>query len=522
MASTVIRKGKNMKRQITEAEKQKLLTSKRRDDGKIYCFVDSEPIDDEKNIHFDHIDPFAKSEDSSLDNIAPVCKNHNLAKKDMSLSEYRDKLLIEKLFKEKENIGKQLKLNDVLIAKYNREYGFIVKYKYDSETEEIQIKYFEDNKQINLSSTKKYPVFVCPITNMKFFYAQIPVQNIINDGKEESHIELQPRPLIIDHFWNLYRHLRVNTQLQPSICRIDGDNPVFVFDGQHKAAAKIWAGAKYLDTKIFIEPDVIKLMKTNLVAHDKLKQLRFYSSILADKLSQIYDVNWKKYIDTADKKSEKGFCNFVKYSETSTDENPIKQIEAFIVESILNPSDNNFLPFVAPENKTGKHFAISRDSLKKYYFRYFITNPPLDVEIDSKEDFRNHEIDNNIFLLNILAEKTLIGKWKPDSNSDEHRKAERIYRPGAIMSWFPILRNVIFNKLDLLNPNEAEKILFRNIPSAKWELIAQFIERMFSHTIWIDRDPNIDIVIGNKKAEITKKLFDDKLFTDKWILSLLD
>lgn len=510
-----------MKRQINETEKQQLLTTHRRN-GKIYCFVDNEPIDDENVIQFDHIDPFVKSEDSSLDNIAPVCKNHNLAKKDMSLSEYRDKLLIEKLFKEKEDLGKQLKLNDVLSARYNLNFGFIVKYKIDAETDEVEIKYFIDNNQINPPAIKKYPIFVCPITNMKFFYAQIPVLNIINDGKEESDIELQPRPLIIDHFWNLYRHLRVNTQLQPSICRIEGDNPVFVFDGQHKAAAKIWAGAKYLDTKIFIEPDVIKLMKTNLVAHDKLKQLRFYSSILADKLSQIYGVNWQKYIETADRKSEKGFCNFIKYSETSTDENPIKQIEAFIVESILKHDDNTFHPYIAPENKTGKQYAISRDSLKKYYFRYFITSPPLDIEIDSKDDFRNHEIENNVHLLNILAEKTLIGKWNPDSNSDEHKKAERIYRNGAIMGWFPILRNVIFNKLDLVNLNERDRILFRNIPPEKWDLIGKFIEKMFSHKIWVDRDPSIDITFGNKKAETTKNLFDEKKFTDKWVLGMID
>lgn len=510
-----------MKRQINDTEKQQLLEIHRRN-GKIYCFVDNEPIDDENSIQFDHIDPFVKSQDSSLDNIAPVCKYHNLAKKDMSLSEYRDKLSIEKLFKEKEDVGKQLKLNDVLCAKYGLEYGFIVKYQIDSESEEVQIKYFVDNNQISSPSIKKYPIFVCPITNMKFFYAQIPVLNIINDGKEESDIELQPRPLIIDHFWNLYRHLRVNSQLQPSICRIDGDNTIFVFDGQHKAAAKIWAGAKYLDAKIFIEPDVIKLMKTNLVAHDKLKQLRFYSSILADKLSQIYGVNWQKYIETADRKSEKGFCNFIKYSETSTDENPTKQIEAFIVESILKHDDNKFHPYIAPENKTGKQYAISRDSLKKYYFRYFITKPPLDFEIDSKDDFRNQEIENNIRLLNILAEKTLINKWNPDSNSDDHKKAERIYRNGAIMAWFPILRNVIFTKLDLINLNESDKILYRNIPPEKWELIGKFIEKMFSHKIWIDRDPNIDIVFGNKKAEITKNLFDEKKFTDKWILGMIE
>lgn len=510
-----------MKRQITDSEKQELLKIHRREDGMIHCFIDDEPIDDEKSIQFDHITPYAKSMDSSLDNIGPVCKNHNLGKKDMSLAEYRDKLSIEKLFKEIEDAGKQVKLNDVLVAKLNGQHGFSVKYQIVKENE-VEVRYYNDQNKTLLATLFNYPLFECPITGMKFFYAQVPVRNIINDGKEESDIELQPRPLIIDHFWNLYRHLRVNTQLQPSICRVEGENPILVFDGQHKAAAKIWAGSKYIDAKVFIEPDVVKLMKTNLVAHDKLKQLRFYSSILADKLAHIYGVNWQKYIETADKKTEKGFCNFVKYSETSTDENPVKQIEAFIVESILKDDENKMMPFIAPENKTGKQYAISRDSLKKYYFRYFITRPPLDIEIDSKDDFRNSEIANNIHLLNILADRTLINKWNPDSNSEDHKKADRIYRAGSIMAWFPILRNVIYSKLDLIGPDEGNKILFRNISFEKWEIISKYIDKMFSHKIWIDRDPNIDIVIGNKKAELTKKLFDEKGLTDKWILGLID
>jgi replicative DNA helicase len=90
------------------------------------------------------------------------------------------------------------------------------------------------------------------------------------------------------------------------------------------------------------------------------------------------------------------------------------------------------------------------------------------------------------------------------------------------MAWFPMLRNVIFNKLDLINPNEAEKILFRNISNEKWEVISKFVDKLFSHKIWIDNDPNIDIVIGNKKAELTKKLFEEHGLTDKWVLGLIE
>jgi len=509
-----------LKRQLTDSEKKSLLKKYKQADGFVRCFIDNEVIDEEKDIHYDHIVPFVKTEDSSLDNIAPVCKKHNLAKKDMSLSEYRDKLEIEKLFEEKENIGEQVKLNDILDFKFKSDYGFPVDYTFDDSKMEIELRYFNDKEKIKLATKEKYAVYCCPITGMNYFYAMIPTCNIINDGKEESEIELQPRPIILEHFWNLYRHLRVNTQLQPSISRLNGKAPILLFDGQHKAAAKIWSGAKKIEAKVYIEPEVTWLMRTNLVAHDKLKQLRFYSSILADKLAQLYGANWQKYIETTDKKSEKGFCHFIKYAEDKSDEKPEKQIEAFLVTSILNQEENRFNQFIAPANKTGKQYAISWDSMNKYYFRYFLTSPALDVEIDSKDDFRNQEIENNVMFLNILADELLIGKWNPNAVNEEHKKAERIFRPGAIMIWFPMLRDIVFNKLDLVSPDEAKKIFFRTIPNDKWEIIQKFVRKMFGHKIWIEKDTNIDVVLGNKKAEYTKKLFTDKEFSTNKILGI--
>jgi len=511
-----------MKRQITEAEKAKLISKYRQADGFVHCFVDNEKIENEKEIQFDHIEPFVKVEETSLDNIAPVCKNHNLAKKEMTLSEYRDKLQMENFFERFESVGKQAKLNDVLSFKYGNDFGFPIKYDFDSKQMKITVKYFQDKDKIRLPGVEIYQVYRCPITKMNYFYALVPTKNVLNDGKEEADIELQPRPLILEHLWDLYRHLRVNTQLQPSICRVDGSDgcAVLVFDGQHKAAAKIWAGADMIEAKIYIEPDVIWLMRTNMVAHDKLKQLRFYSSILADKMAQLYGVNWQRYVETANKKSEKGFCKFIKYVEDKPDEKPDKQIEAFLMTSILSDKENIFYRFVAPENKTGKQYAISWDSMKKYYFRYFLTRPPLQVEIDSKDDYRNQEIRNNIRLLNILAKEILVDKWNPSEANEAHKKAERIFRPGAIMAWFPILRDVIYNKLDLVNPEEATQTFFRNVSEDKWALIEKFVERMFSHQIWIEKDINIDVVFGNKKLEYTKQLFVNKGFTIQWILGL--
>lgn len=89
------------------------------------------------------------------------------------------------------------------------------------------------------------------------------------------------------------------------------------------------------------------------------------------------------------------------------------------------------------------------------------------------------------------------------------------------MCWFPILRNVIFNKLDLVNPEqETKQMLFRSISEDKWTIIENFVKRMFSNKIWIDKEPNIDVVLGNKKLELTDKLFKEKGFTTEWILGI--
>lgn len=139
-----------MKRQITESERSNLISKYRQPDGFVHCFIDNDIIEKDKDIHFDHIEPFAKVKETTLDNIAPVCRGHNLAKKDMTLSEYRDKLVMEKLFQEYESNGNQLKLNDVLAFKYNDNYGYPIEYNFDKSSMKIKIKCFQDRDKIEV------------------------------------------------------------------------------------------------------------------------------------------------------------------------------------------------------------------------------------------------------------------------------------------------------------------------------------------------------------------------------------
>ncbi|MBA7545325.1 hypothetical protein ES705_37691 [subsurface metagenome] len=84
----------NEKRQLSEAEKQKILAQHGR-----RCFVDGEPIPKDEPIEFHHIKPFSSGGPTSLSNIAPVCKRHHSTIGTMSLQEYRDKIELAKFFR---------------------------------------------------------------------------------------------------------------------------------------------------------------------------------------------------------------------------------------------------------------------------------------------------------------------------------------------------------------------------------------------------------------------------------------
>jgi hypothetical protein len=38
--------------------------------------------------------------------------------------------------------------------------------------------------------------------------------------------------------------------------------------------------------------------------------------------------------------------------------------------------------------------------------------------------------------------------------------------------------------------------------------------------MWVEKDINIDVVLGNKKLEYTRTLFTQKGFTTQWILGI--
>jgi hypothetical protein len=482
------------RRQISEKEKEEVLKIH----GRV-CFVTGHPIGPDEKFQYHHIKPYSDERLTHIDNIAPVCEEHHKHVGTMSLQEFRDKLKMEEFFKGSE----QRRLDDVLEEK-TETFGQKIAYKIDGGSQ-ICVTFFD-------GTNATFPLHECPATGTKFFHALIPSTNIKNDS------DLQPRPLEPKRMWELYRHLLTNTQLAASICRLV-EGQVLLFDGQHKAAAQIWLGRPTIECKVYIEPDPRRLKETNLAAHEKLRQMPFYTSTLIRKYGDIFGTDWEEYVSYQGAKTEDSFVRFLASSKGKTRAEAIKEIRMALIKDILESSEpkNKIMEFIAEENRTRKN-PLTYHVLQLTFFHEFVVPPPLKVEIESTDDFRKQERNNVIKLLNIMAEETLIGHWNPQLNDAEHKKTERLYSSGALRAWVPLLKDVIAQILRLYEADEKEKVLFREVNEENYELIRGRVRRMFSHKMWIDPNPEIDAKLKINEPVITKQFLSDEGLTASWVL----
>ncbi len=482
-----------MKRQLSEGEKQVVLE----DHGR-KCFVDGAPVPEDDQIEFHHIEPFTLGGPTNVSNIAPVCKRHHRSIGTMTLQEYRDKIELSNFFE-----GKEQKFLDDLIRQKKGECGERLNYEVG---EGVISLYYSDLKNL-------FPLYECPTTEWKYFYGKLPIDFIANDR------ELQPRPLRELNLWKLYRHFQYNTQLSPSLCRIDGDGNLLLFDGQHKAAAQIWAGRKMIECKIYLDPDPRELKETNLEAHGQYRQMTFYSHELMQKYADIFGEDWDEYMNTKGEKSESGFYKFLVNAKHKTWAQCRNEISHGHYNEIIN-AESNKLSHYLTEKHRGRKQPLTFARLKKAFFQKMLLAPPVDDEYESDSDFRNDERDNLVKLLTIIAEEGLENRWAPERADAAHKKAERIFSAGAIRAWAILLKDAININLKHYTDEERNRFFYRAIPDDEFDYFRRFVKKIFSHKVWDDPDLSGEISARLAKDDATTapSLFEEKGLTVQWVL----
>lgn len=483
------------RRQITDIEKKAVL-----DEHGRRCFVDGAPIGDDESIEFHHIKPFSLGGSTTTDNIAPVCKKHHLTVGTMSLQEYRDKIELSNFF----DGGDPKYLDDLIKSKTGKNSE---KIKYDTDDNKITL-YFNDHPH-------QFPLYICAVTNWNYFYGSLPAECIGNDR------ELQPRPLREGNLWKLYRHFQSNTQLSPSICRVDASGDLLLFDGQHKAAAQIWAGRKNIECKVYLNPESRVLKETNLDAHGPYRQMPFYSHELMQKYADIFGEDWNEFMETEGEKSELHFYNFLINAKQKTKAQAKNEIALAMYNEIIDNANNKLSRYLSEKHR-GRKQPLSYARLNKTFFQHMIVPPPVSDEFESDTYFRGEEKQNIVKLMSIVAEEGLDGKWNPELNNAVHKKAERIFSAGAIRAWVVLLKDAVNTNLKHYTDEQRKLFFYREIKDEEFKTMRLFVQKIFSHKIWDDPDPSGEIVARLSKDDATtaKSLFDEKGLTVTWILGL--
>jgi hypothetical protein len=371
-----------LRRQLNDQEKARIIQIHGR-----RCFATGHDISEGETVQFDHIRAYAVEPYTELDNIAPMCEVHNRAKGTLPLEDFRVKLRLEDFFSR----GDSLTLGDLL--RYLKEERDISQF-----GERVSVSRSDGAARLESGTTSSVQtVYTCPTTNWEYFYATLDVSLLDSDDDDEDRMGLQPRYLIFDKVFDMYRHFQNHPVLQPSIGRIH-QGRVLLFDGQHKIAALLWTGRRQFECKIYLNPELRLLNDTNISAHDKFSQTRFFSSIMVLKLGTEFgkDFETYKYLEDGQPKSEAGFMRFFEHgtgSAMSKGERN-RRFRSYLYNSILQNPECQTSRFVSNSNRSTDAKPLTIDMLSKSVFACFLYQEPVTDNMATESYKREQEINN--------------------------------------------------------------------------------------------------------------------------------
>ncbi len=481
------------------------------------CYICQKPIDlDVQDLDIDHIVPLANKGKDDKSNFALTHSSCNRSKNDANLNIAR---ILYKLKNLQEDIqtkdNRSASLKDVLEMECGSKYPF----RYKIENEELVYSFSE----IGDTTIYRVKIFEDILSKEKSCFIEVPLEYLYHDNL------INPRGINSSISLLVKEFSKGNPQLHLSLARIN-ENKIQIFDGQHKAVAQILLGAKKLLVRLFINPNVDRLIETNTNAGSSLRQIAFDKSIMRQLNNTLYNETIIKYqkdhglsSDCYDF-SEEQLVEYFKGDNT----NIKKYIIDSIKHTITHSPENQLRAFIDFEGKA-KELPISYSAFEKTFLSTFIDSKlilktNISYKTEEGENPRELEINQLIKLLNIMAEEIYINKFNPevgvnrieqkiidkkDSDiTDEHLIAYRMSKEEVIYNWLQYLKMVIesyFTNTGKLY--DANKLFQQPFPDVLWNNIQKFINNLASLPLWKDKSMASTHFSGKKNYDFWKNVF---------------
>lgn len=463
------------------------------------CYICGDTIDlDLNEVDIDHINPTNTGGKDEPNNFALTHSSCNRGKQDSNLEVARIIHQFKKI--EKETIETKKVLPDLsnILNKFN---GSEHQFKYKIEANKIKYSFSELGDNTLYEST----IYTDKLSGIKYFFIEAPLEYVYHD-----ELGLNPRKLsdnvvkLVKEFYNK------RPQLHIGLARLDTkkDAKIFIFDGQHKAAAQILLGIRNLPFRVFIDPEPQLLAQTNERAGTVLRQVAFDKSVQRQMGSTL--LTWK--IETLQK--DKGLSSD-DYSFSEADlvahfKGEGREIKKFVLDfvrrKIIDDSENKLIDYINLGGRE-REKPLSYSSVEKTFYSLFIYGDMLDIR-----PFFNIQRDNEttqiVKLMNLIQEEIMKGfdfeigsfkiedrvrQMKEGSNNevipDNHLKAYRLAKEEILFNWLKLVKQVIqMYFLNLGVPVNEDKLFEEKFDERLWSNIRVLLRNIYNLPIWSDRD----------------------------------
>ena len=485
-----------------------------------HCFICEAPLDLElhkDSLDIDHVIPLKTGGRDDPSNFALTHASCNRSKQATNLEVARILQRFSVLKEELEHENRSPNLGDILKQA-------------NGGTSELVFKKNGAAIQFALSAVGdetiySVPVYEDEISGFKYFFARLPIQYLRHDDR------INPRSIgtniskLVEEFYLKRPQLHVPLAWMRSE---GGKSAIFVFDGQHKAAAQIMLGAAAMPVRVFIDPDPDTLITTNTNAGTTLKQVAFDKSVQRHLGSTLYQDRLERY-----RKETGKFEEDLRFSErdlVTYFKGQSREMKRYILDAVrdgvTSSPDNKLRDFIDYGGR-GKERPLSYSSVDKTFYSFFVyqevLDTPLDHGVDSGENPRELETEQIIRLMNILAEELYIGKFDADIGTDKiesrlqkgdifphaHLVAFRMSKEEVIYNWLRYIQQVARNYfINMGKPIVDEKLFQYPFPEQLWENIRRFVRNLAALPLWVNKDLSATVFGGKQNNGFWQTVFE--------------
>lgn len=478
------------------------------------CFICGKLID--KVLHkdqmdIDHIEAYSNDGIDDVRNFGLTHSSCNRSKQTKSLRVARVISVFNELRDNAKKENRSPNLNDVL-GKYN---GAMYEFNFVKEGNEIRYSLNNQNEVISV------PLYKDELSGQEYFFIKAPIEYIYHDDK------INPRGIGSNIQSLIEEFAQKRPQLHVSLgwLSTEKEKKIKIFDGQHKACAQILLGIRNIPVRVFLNPNEDLLITTNTNAGTTLRQVAFDKSVQRHLGNSLFVERVERY--KKDKCLSEDNYDFSEKDLLEYYKGERKEVKKYILDSIrdsiTHSVDNKIRDYVEFGGKSASK-PLSYSAIEKTFYSFFLDQNIVETPFsqDTDENPRAIEKEQNIKLMNLIAEKILINKFdlnigtfkiedkiiKGEDIPEMHLIAFRMMKEEVLASWLKRIKDIvdqyyIYASLDY----DKEKIFQNKFPVNLWNNIETYIVNLSKLPIWVNRDLANTVFGGKQKVSYWDHIF---------------